>query len=194
MGILMVPRVAARVSKSTVHVKGRAWSFTPGEQLMTSLAVGMSGQVSVGIRVSISSKPHDRFTALHLRVKAGLRQGRESDSSEGGRGDVNAFGGVLFSALSPPPSWGALQEQGGGGVGRCEGRASGLSLGFWHRTLDSPACQTLRTRRRHKPRGDCNARSGGILLLKILGVDAKAGRGSDLRAGGQKAQNVFDRR
>lgn len=94
----------------------------------------------------------------------------------------------------PPLGWGVLQEQGGGRVGRCEGRASCLGLGFWHRTLNSPACQTLKTRRRNKQRGDCDAGSGEVLLLKILGVEAKASRGSDLRAGGQEAPNVFDKR
>lgn len=72
----MVPRVATRVSKSAVHVKCRAWSFAPSERLMTLLAVVMSSQISISIRVSISSTPHDLFTALHLGVKAGLR-GRE---------------------------------------------------------------------------------------------------------------------
>lgn len=72
----MVPRVAARVRKYTVPVECRAWLFTPSEHLMTLLAVVMSSQIGISIRVSISSRPHDLFTALHLWVKAGLR-GRE---------------------------------------------------------------------------------------------------------------------
>lgn len=72
----MVPRVAARVRKYTVPVECRAWLFTPSEHLMTLLAVVMSSQIGISIRVSISSRPHDLFTALYLWVKAGLR-GRE---------------------------------------------------------------------------------------------------------------------
>lgn len=74
----MVPSVAARVSKSTVHIKCRAWSFAPTEHLMmTLLAVVMSSQISISIRVGINSRPHDLFTALHLWVKAGLRGRKE---------------------------------------------------------------------------------------------------------------------
>lgn len=72
----MVPRVAARVRKYTVPVECRAWWFTPSEHPITLLAVVMSSQIGISIRVSISSRPHDLFTALHLWVKAGLR-GRE---------------------------------------------------------------------------------------------------------------------
>lgn len=72
----MVPRVAARVRKYTVPVECRAWLFTPNEHPITLLAVVMSSQIGISIRVSISSRPHDLFTALHLWVKAGLR-GRE---------------------------------------------------------------------------------------------------------------------
>lgn len=91
----MVPRVAARVRKYTVPVECRAWLFTPSEHLMTLLAVVMSSQIGISIRVSISSRPRSFYCSAPVGKSRSERQGRESDSSEGERRDVKEFGGVL---------------------------------------------------------------------------------------------------
>lgn len=104
-------------------------------------------------------------------------------------------GGPGLAPCPAPLSWGALQQQGGVGVEGAQTELPASALAPSAECLTCPNVKrTLKTEKRNKQRGSCDARSGEIRTFKIRRLDAKASRENDLRAGGQEVQTVFDRR